>query len=88
LLNVRFSPGAELAYLRAWVAEHYAALKRDRQTADASLVFTAEPPTQIAIGRLPGLRYSLTSKQPNGELFDRYVGYVTTDGEHLHGFVK
>lgn len=85
--DIEPSPGAELDYLRAWVAEHYAALERDRQTADTSLVFTAETPTEIAVGGLPGLRYSLASKQPGGELFDRYVGYVTTDGERLHVFV-
>lgn len=81
------APGAELEYLRAWVAEHYAAMARDRQTAHPSLVFATEPPTEIAVGGLPGLRYSFTAKQANGALFDRYVGYVTTDGEHLHVFV-
>ena len=79
--------GAELAYLRAWVAEHYAAIQADRQIADGSLIFTADPPTEIPIGGLPGLRYSFAATHPNGTLFDRYVGYVTTDGELLHVFV-
>lgn len=79
--------GAEIAFLRAWVAEHYAAIQVDRQIADSSLIFTAEPPTEISVGGLPGLRYSFAATHPNVTLFDRYVGYVTTDGELLHVFV-
>ncbi|MEB3358135.1 MAG: hypothetical protein VKK04_15510 [Synechococcales bacterium] len=80
-------PGSELEFLRAWVAEHYAAIEGDRQTADSSLVFSTEPPTEISVGGLPGLRYSFGATRPNGALFDRYVGYVATDGELLHIFV-
>ena len=79
--------GSELEYLQAWVAEHYAVIQSDRQLADGSLVFTTEPPTEISVGGLPGLRYSFAATHPNGTLFDRYVGYVTTDGELLHVFV-
>lgn len=79
--------GAELEYLQAWVTEHYAVIQSDRQSADGSLIFTADPPTEISIGGLPGLRYSFAATHPNGTLFDRYVGYVTTDGELLHVFV-
>jgi len=79
--------GAEIEFLQAWVAEHYAAIQQDRQTADSSLVFTTEPPTEISVGGLPGLRYSFAATHLNGTLADRYVGYVTTDGERLHVFV-
>lgn len=84
---VKPAEGAEIAFLRAWVAEHYAAIQTDRQVADGSLTFTAEPPTEISVGGLPGLRYSFAATYPNGTLFDRYVGYVTTDGDLLHVFV-
>lgn len=79
--------GAELEFLRAWVEEHYAAIQQDRQIADRSLIFTAEPSEEISVGGLPGLRYSFAATHPNGTLFDRYIGYVTTDGELLHVFV-
>lgn len=80
-------PGSELEFLRAWVAEHYAVIERDRQLADNSLIFTSEPPVEISVGGLPGLRYRFMATRPDGELFERYVGYVTTDGALLHVFV-
>ncbi len=80
-------PGSELEFLRAWVAEHYVAIRRDRQLADRALTFTSEPPVEISVGGLPGLRYRFKSTRPDGALFERYVGYVTTDGALLHVFV-
>ncbi|PSN12000.1 hypothetical protein C7271_23990, partial [filamentous cyanobacterium CCP5] len=85
--EVNPTSGAELEYLRAWVVEHYRAIESDRQLADGSLIFTSEPPVEISVGGLPGLRYRFRSTHPDGTLFERYVGYVATDGELLHLFV-
>ncbi|MBD2105538.1 hypothetical protein [Nodosilinea sp. FACHB-13] len=74
-------------FLQAWVADHYLALERDRKTGNPALTFTSEPPQDIAIGSLPGLRYGYTITHPNGALFDRGIGYVTTDGNLIHVFV-
>lgn len=85
--DVEAIPGSELEFLRAWVAEHYAAIESDRQLADRSLTFTSDPPVEISVGGLPGLRYRFASTRPDGALFERYVGYVATDGARLHVFV-
>ena len=74
-------------FLRAWVADHYATIERDRATADPDLTFAGESPQTIAVGSLPGLRYGYTVTHPNGALFDRAIGYVATDGSQVHVFV-
>ncbi|MBE9109390.1 hypothetical protein IQ273_08165 [Nodosilinea sp. LEGE 07298] len=79
--------GAEREFLRAWVADHYGSIERDRKTADPALTFTSEPPQAIDVGSLPGLRYGYTVTHPNGALFDRGIGYVATDGNQVHVFV-
>lgn len=87
MADVEALPGSELEFLRAWVAEHFAVIEGDRQLADNSLTFNSEPPAEVSVGGLPGLRYRFMSTRPDGTLFERYVGYVTTDGERLHVFV-
>jgi hypothetical protein len=79
---------SELEFLRAWVAEFYESIERDRTIADRALVFTGESPTEIAIGELPGLRYSYVTTHPDGTLFERSVGYVTIDGDMIHVFTS
>ncbi|PSN11563.1 hypothetical protein C7293_23800 [filamentous cyanobacterium CCT1] len=81
------TPGAEREFLQAWVADHYGTIERDRTMADPNLTFTSEPPQDIAVGSLPGLRYGYTVTHPNGALFDRGIGYVATDGDQVYVFV-
>lgn len=78
--------GSELEFLQAWVNNHYRTIEEDRQVADPALKFVGETPVAISVGTLPGLRYDYTIEHPNGALFDRGVGYVTTDGTMLHVF--
>ncbi|MBD1915045.1 MULTISPECIES: hypothetical protein [Cyanophyceae] len=78
--------GSELEFLQAWVSDHYRTIEADRQGADPALKFVGETPVAISIGTLPGLRYGYTITHPNGALFDRGIGYVTTDGTMLHVF--
>lgn len=79
--------GSEPEFLQAWVSNHYLTIEQDRQVADPDLRFVGEPPVAISVGTLPGLRYGYTITHPNGALFDRGIGYVTTDGTMLHVFV-
>ncbi|MBW4481315.1 MAG: hypothetical protein KME14_02105 [Tildeniella torsiva UHER 1998/13D] len=79
--------GSELEFLQAWVSDHYRTIEADRQVADPALQFVGETPVVMTVGTLPGLRYGYTITHPNGVLFDRGIGYVTTDGTMLHVFV-
>ncbi|PZV01342.1 MAG: hypothetical protein DCF32_16385 [Leptolyngbya sp.] len=79
--------GSELEFLQAWVSNHYRTIEQDRQVADPALKFVGETPETISVGTLPGLRYGYTITHPNGALFDRGLGYVTTDGTMVHVFV-
>ena len=74
------------ALLRSWVENHYETIQRDRETADSTLTFSIQPPTDVSVGSLPGLRYGFATTQANGTLFDRTLGYVTTDGEFIYVF--
>ncbi|MBD2108613.1 hypothetical protein [Nodosilinea sp. FACHB-13] len=78
--------GSELDFLQAWVSDHYRTIEEDRQIADPALKFVGETPVAISVGTRPGLRYSYTIEHPNGALFDRGLGYVTTDGTMLYVF--
>lgn len=80
------APGAEQEFLQAWVADHYGVVERDRAIADPVLTFTGEPPQDIAVGSLPGLRYGYTVTHPNGALLERGIGYVATDGDQIYVF--
>ncbi|WP_448573637.1 hypothetical protein [Trichothermofontia sp.] len=79
--------GAEIPFLQTLVADHMAAIQQDRQGADPTLTVTAIPPTAIAVGPLSGLRYGHTTTHPSGDLFERSVGYMATDGEMVYVFV-
>ncbi len=79
--------GSELEFLQDWVSDHYRIIEADRQIGDPALKFVGETPEAISIDTLPGLRYGYTITHPNGALFDRGIGYVTTDGTLLHVFV-
>ncbi|MEY3297001.1 MAG: hypothetical protein RLZZ597_261 [Cyanobacteriota bacterium] len=81
------TPEAQRQFLEAWVVDHYDTIEADRSGADPNLQFVAETPAPTQIGSLAGLRYGYTITHPNGAVFDRTVGYVTTDGEQIFVFV-
>ncbi|MBW4459687.1 MAG: hypothetical protein KME47_05530 [Nodosilinea sp. WJT8-NPBG4] len=85
--DLPLAEGSELEFLQAWVSDHYRVIEEDRQIADPALKFVGETPVAMTVGSLPGLRYSYTINHPNGALFDRGIGYVTTDGTMIHVFV-
>jgi hypothetical protein len=81
------TPEAQQQYIETWVADYYDTIEADRAGADPNLQFAAETPEPAQIGSLTGLRYGYTITHPNGAVFDRTVGYVTTDGEQIFVFV-
>lgn len=77
-----------LEALRLWVEDHYSTVKRDRESnPDAKFIFSSTKPENISVGRLPGLSYKFQTIHTNGTLFERTVGYVTTDGNNLYVIV-
>lgn len=78
--------GSADVLLRSWVENHYETIQRDRETGDSTLTFTTQPPTDISVGSLPGLRYGFTTTQADSTLSDRTLGYVATDGEFFYVF--
>jgi hypothetical protein len=74
-----------LEALKLWVEDHYNIVKRDRESnPDGKLIFSSTGPENISVGRLPGLSYKFQTIHANGTLFERTVGYVTTDGNNLY----
>ncbi|XHX77702.1 MAG: hypothetical protein RBJ76_25245 [Stenomitos frigidus ULC029] len=72
--------------LKAWVEEYYAFFKIDRQTEYGdSITFTAQPPVQMRVGRLTGLRYGFSGiKQGTNGIHEQHLGYVAFDGATLY----
>ncbi|HEY9762969.1 MAG TPA: hypothetical protein V6D07_10610 [Trichocoleus sp.] len=76
--------GQRIEALNRWVDEHYATIERDRNLGAPEMDFVADPPAEVAVGSLPGLRYRFSTMLANGSVGDRTVGYVTTDGTRLY----
>lgn len=73
--------------LQTWIRTHYAVIQQDREAAGENFRFVAQPPTAQPIGELSGLRYGFSTVRPDGNLFDRTVGYVASDGNKLYVIV-
>lgn len=71
--------------LNTWINTHSATIQQDRE--GAGLRFSAQPPKVVAIGNLSGWRYEFATTREDGGLFDRSVGYVTSDGNTLYVIV-
>lgn len=76
-----------MAGLTAWVEDFYGAMERDRQTLNNDLIVTAAPPVAVTVGGRPGLHYSYVTTRTDDAMFDRSIGYVTTDGRNLYVFM-
>lgn len=70
--------------LRRWTDIQYESIRRDRQIGDSTIRFAAEPPEEVAVGNLQGIRYGFTNTHANGVLIDRAIGYAATDGTTLY----
>lgn len=97
LVAAGISPGAKvdlqspnyqtqlLTALNAWVADHYAILSKDRQTAYGDRIsFSPLPPQQVPFGMLHGMRYGFTGIKKGGEVYEQNLGYVAFDGASLY----
>ena len=71
--------------LKAWVEDYYAFFKDDRKAEYGnSITFTSQPPVQVSLGKMTGLRYGFSGiKQDNG-IHEQRVGYVAFDGATLY----
>jgi len=70
--------------LKAWVDDYYATFKNDREPAYGdSITFTAQPPTQVTIGKLTGLRYGFAGMKKSS-IHEQHLGYVAFDGSTLY----
>lgn len=71
--------------LKGWVEDYYATFKHDRASEyGKTITFTAQPPTQVAIGKLTGLRYGFAGLKPNKDIHEQHLGYVAFDGSTLY----
>ncbi|MBW4480642.1 MAG: hypothetical protein KME54_28315 [Tolypothrix brevis GSE-NOS-MK-07-07A] len=74
-----------LTALNAWVADHYAVLSKDRQSAyGVSISFSPQPPQKVPFGMLHGVRYGFTGIKQGGEVYEQNLGYVAFDGASLY----
>lgn len=71
--------------LKAWVNDYYATFKKDRAAEyGTTIAFTAQPPTQVTIGKLTGLRYGFAGLRQNKDIHEQHIGYVAFDGSTLY----
>ncbi|MBH8564325.1 hypothetical protein I8748_19395 [Nostoc sp. CENA67] len=74
-----------LKALRAWVANFYATLAKDRQSSYANkIVFSPYPPQQASVGKLQGIRYGFIGLKVEGGVQEQHIGYVAFDGTRLY----
>jgi hypothetical protein len=76
--------GEPVPALQRWIESHYETIRSDRQIGIPTAQFSADPPEQVAVGNLQGLRYGFTTTHENGVLIDRSIGYMATDGTTLY----
>lgn len=70
--------------LKAWVEDYYTFFKKDRESEYGNkITFTTQPPAQVAIGKLTGLRYGFSGVKKNG-IHEQHIGYVAFDGSTLY----
>lgn len=71
--------------LKGWVDDYYTTFKADRaSTYGKTITFTTQPPTQVTIGKLTGLRYGFAGLKQNKGIHERRIGFVAFDGSTLY----
>jgi hypothetical protein len=71
--------------LKAWVEDYYAFFKDDRKTEYGnSITFSSQPPVQVSLGKLTGLRYGFSGIKQDHGIHEQRVGYVAFDGATLY----
>lgn len=71
--------------LKLWVAEHYNILEKDRRHLYSDrIIFSAQSPQEVPIGKLQGMRYRFLGIQQKGGIQEQHLGYVAFDGKALY----
>ncbi|MDZ8051253.1 MAG: hypothetical protein RMX68_018415 [Aulosira sp. ZfuVER01] len=74
-----------LTALKAWVADNYNTIAKDRQvTYKNQIIFSPLPPQSVTIGKLPGIRYGFAGLKQQGGVQEQHIGHVTFDGKSLY----
>ncbi|MEH2237431.1 hypothetical protein [Nostoc sp.] len=74
-----------LPALKAWVADHYAAFAKDRQSKYGKEInFSAYPPQPVPVGKLQGIRYGFVELKQQGGVQEQHIGHVAFDGSKLY----
>lgn len=71
--------------LKLWVSDYYSVLEKDRRGVYGDhIVFSTQPPQQVAVGKLQGMRYEFSGIKPKGGVQEQHLGYVAFDGKALY----
>ncbi|MBW4684945.1 MAG: hypothetical protein KME40_07550 [Komarekiella atlantica HA4396-MV6] len=74
-----------LTALKAWVADYYTVLLKDRQSEYGNqIVFSVYPAQPVTIGRLQGIRYGFTGVKQQGGVQEQHINHVVFDGTTLY----
>lgn len=74
-----------ISALKAWVAYYYTSLLQDRQKGYGNKInFSTHPLEEVAVGKLPGIRYGFTGIKQEGGLQEQYISHVAYDGTALY----
>jgi len=71
--------------LKAWVANYYTVLLKDRQTRfGKQIVFSVYPPQLVPVSNLQGIRYGFTGLTQQGRVQEQHIDHVAFDGTKLY----
>jgi hypothetical protein len=71
--------------LKLWVEDHYSVLEKDRRSVyGKGILFSAQSPQQVSIGKLQGMRYGFSGIKQRGGVKEQHLGYVAFDGKALY----
>ncbi|NDJ20800.1 hypothetical protein GS682_03905 [Nostoc sp. B(2019)] len=97
LLAAGISPSSEVEYqspkyqtqvltaLKAWIADYYTFLLKDRQSSyGKQIVFSVYPTQPVPIGKLQGIRYGFTGLKQQGGVQEQHISHAAFDGTTLY----
>jgi hypothetical protein len=71
--------------LQEWSEGFYASVETERENAGGT--FEGDDPVEAFLGEACGVRYGYTVTDDGDDVIERYVGYVTHDGDRMFLFV-
>jgi len=74
-----------LTALKAWVADKYATVAKDRQAQyGRDIIFSDYPTQSVPVGKLQGIRYGFAGLNQQGGVQEQHIGHVAFDGARLY----